>query len=126
MSDLEIFCKQPLHSLDIVANRHNRETGTVERFRRIARRRGTSVAEEFRRYKEEAGGVESAPRPDQPFIPMEICHVVRWQEDDIVFGGIQMAIRAVHDSSLRQSHSTLGMEIRDGKFVLLGALLFCR
>ena len=126
MSDLEIFGKELVNRLDIVADSHQRETGTMERLGSIAWRRGTSIAEELRRYKEEAGGVESAARPDQPFIPMEICHVVRWQKHDIVFGGVQMAICAIYDSSLRQSHSALGMEIRDGEFVLLGALLFCR
>src|SRR5215472_19199947 len=126
MSDLEIFSKQPVNRFDVVADSHHRETGTVVGFGCVAWRRGPSISEELRRYQEETGGVESAAPSNEPFIAVEICHVVRRQQHDIIFGGIQLAVCSVYYSRLRQSNSALGPEIGDREFVLLGALLLCR
>ena len=58
--DLEILGQQPMHGLDVVANRRHRKARAVKRLGRVARRRRVAVAEQLRRDEEQLRGVERA------------------------------------------------------------------
>src|SRR6476646_7760601 len=76
-----------------------------------------SVAEKFRRDKEVFPWIERQVRADQPFVAMKVRHVVRRQENHVVFGGVEMAIRSVNDNGFGKRDAALGLEVWDYKLV---------
>ena len=105
--------EQPVHRLDVVADRHHRKPRTVKRLRRIARRRRVAVAEQLRRDEEQRRGVERAAGPDQPLVAVVLRHVVRRQQHGVVARGVEMAVRAVDDARLRQRDAAFRVKVVD-------------
>ena len=54
---------------------------------------------------------------EDPLVPVIVSHVVGRQQDNVVAGGIQMAVRTVDHAGLGESHAALGFEVGDDKFV---------
>ena len=119
---LQIVGQQPVHRLDVVADRHDRKARTVERLRRVARRRGEAVAEQFGRDEEQRRRIERAVRADQPLVAVVVRHVVRRQQHHVVARGVEVAVRAVDDPRLRQRDAALGVEVVDDELVMLGGV----
>ena len=66
------------------------------------------------------------PGPDQPFIAMEICHVVGRQEYCVIPGGIQMAVGSVNNPRLGKSDAALGMKVRNDELMAFAGIRFLR
>ncbi len=48
VGDVEFLGEEAMNSLNVVANRSDREAGSVERLRSVARGRGMAIAEQYR------------------------------------------------------------------------------
>src|SRR5579862_5601018 len=70
--------------------------------------------------EEELAGIEREFFSDEPFVAAIVGHVVGWEEDDVVFGGVEMSVGAVDDAGLREGDAGFGFEIREDEFVALG------
>ena len=65
---------------------------------------------------------ERESRSDQPLVAVVIGHVVRWEQDDVVPRGVEMAIGAIDHRRLREDHSALRPEVAQDKLMMLGAV----
>src|SRR5580698_11514772 len=83
-----------------------------------------AAAEHFRCDEEEFVGIESEFFADEPFIAVIVSHVMRRHEDDVIFGGVEVAVGAVDDAGLRERDARFGFEIGDDEFVTLGSWCF--
>src|SRR5437868_1634825 len=106
-----------MDGLNIVANRSYRKARPMIRLGSVTGRRGMPVAEKFRGDQKKLRSIEGMIWPNQPLIPVKIRHVVRRQEDHVVFGRVEMSIGPVDHAGLRQRHAALRFEVCDHKFV---------
>src|SRR5579862_2091745 len=113
-----------MDGFDVVADCGDRKARAVEWFGRVAGRRGVTAAKHFSGDEEEFLGIEREFFADEPFVAVIVGHVVRRHEDDVVFGGVEMAVGAVDDFGLRESDAGFGFEIGDDKFVAFGGWSF--
>ena len=51
------------------------------------------------------------PGTHQPFVSMQICHVVRRQKHCVVMRCIQLAVSTIYNPRLRQRNAALGMKV---------------
>jgi hypothetical protein len=61
-------------------------------------------------------------RADKPFVTVEVRHIVRGQQDDVVFGGVQVTIGTVNHACLRECDPAFGLEICDHELVPLAGV----
>src|SRR5947208_497106 len=118
MRNLEFLSKQPVHRFNIVAHGGQRETWPVQRLRRVARRRGASVAKHLSSHQEQFGRIERPLRANQPLVAVKSSHVVRWKQHHVVPGGIEMSISSINHACLWQGDSTFGFEVRNHELML--------
>ena len=90
----------------------------MKRFRRVARRGRSAVAEQLTGDEKQLLRVKRLARSDEPAIAVHLGHVVRWQEDGVVAFGIQFPVGSVDDASLGQNSAAFRLEIFDCEFVL--------
>ena len=69
---------------------------------------------------------ERMVRADEPFIAVEVGHVMRRQQNHIVLRGIEMSVSSIDHVSLGQGHAALGLEIRNYEFVTFAGIGFYR
>ena len=87
----------------------------MKRFGRIAGRGRVAVAKKLAGHQKILVQVEGVSRPHQPFITMQVSHVVRRQQNNVVVRGIHMAVGSIHDTRFRQHDPTLGVKVPDQK-----------
>src|SRR2546421_813645 len=96
----------------------------MEWLRRVARGRRTAIAEQLRGYEKILSRIEHAILRllglDEPFIAMEIRHVMRRQQHGIVVCGVQLAIGSIDDPCLGKSRAALRVEVGDHKLMARG------
>ena len=79
-----------------------------------------AVAEQFGGDAQKLRGIERAIRAYEPFIAVEVRHVMRRQEHGVVARGVQMTVGSIDDTHLRHRHAALGVEIGDRELMAFG------
>src|ERR1700689_1405923 len=79
-----------------------------------------AAAEHFGSDKEELVGIKREFFADEPFVAVVVGHVMRRHQDDVIFGGVEVAVGAVDDAGLRERDTGFGFEVGDDEFVTLG------
>ena len=112
--------QEAMHRLDVVANGGAREPGAVVGLGRVAGRGRMTVAEELGRDEEVPRGVQRQAGPDEPVVVVMVRHVARRQEDDVVFPGVEPAVRAVAHDGAGQRGAVLEGEAGEDEPVVRG------